>query len=88
MPSYFEKRPYLKLSNDDRTRVKCSKNGQRVLMSAGSSRDLVTYYYCPVCRASKKVVRPAVVEVGLKLPPRLVPLKKSLKMRALGPVYG
>jgi len=66
--SYFKKRPYLKLTDAQRICPACLKNGKRVLMSAGSSRELVTYYYCPTagCDHSKKALRPPRIEVAAK----------------------
>lgn len=71
--SYYKKRPYIRLSEDDRICPECLKKGQRNLMRAGSSRQMVTYYYCQLksCPASKKAIRPPEVEITVKIPDTL-----------------
>ncbi len=54
-PDFPHRRPRLEIPANERLCPKC-----KVPMGAGSSREAVTYYYCPnsSCDNSKKFARP------------------------------
>lgn len=55
----YKKRPQLNLPQEQRLCKPCTKRlGRKILRGAGSSREHVTYYYCPECKSQMVVPRP------------------------------
>lgn len=64
------KRKRLKLSREERICTECLKRGRTVLMSAGSTRPTITYYYCPEDDCSNSVVHPRPEVSNERCPPK------------------